>query len=195
MNFKKIKLNAGMTYVELIVVLGIFSVLLAVVLFDYQKFQDRIDVRNLTNQGAMSILSAQKDAISGRLNANSFSSKPAYGVYFDIASNNKSYTYFADLNNDFLFNSIGNCPAGECVDILGISGDEFISSIRLEFFNTPPIDPNTFSVVFTRPDSTPVFSANGLVVNNVSNVILNISSSAGPGGTIFINSFGRIQTN
>lgn len=195
MNFKKIKFNRGMTYVELIVVLGIFSVLLSVVLFDYQKFQGRIDVRNLTNQVAMSILSAQKDAISGRLNANSFSLKPAYGVYFDIASNNKSYTYFADLNNDFLFNSIGNCPAGECVDILSISGNEFVSSIRVEYFNAPPTNPNNLAIVFTRPDSAPVFSANALILSNVQNIILTISSSQGVNSDIIINSFGRIQTN
>jgi type II secretory pathway pseudopilin PulG len=193
MNLKKIKLNAGMTYVELIVVLGIFSVLLAVVLFDYQKFQENIDIRNLSNQIALSVVEAQKDALSGRLNANPFLLKPAYGIYLDIGSNNKSYTYFADLNNNNNYESIGNCPAGECVDVLGISGDGFIESMRVEFFNAPPTNPNTLAVVFTRPDSMPVFHANGLVANGVSSVSINLRSSGGTTGRVIIYSSGRVQ--
>ena len=46
---KKIKKNAGMTYVELIVVLSIFAVLSSVAVFNYSEFQTKVDIKNLAN--------------------------------------------------------------------------------------------------------------------------------------------------
>jgi prepilin-type N-terminal cleavage/methylation domain-containing protein len=195
MNLKKIQFNKGMTYVELIVVLGIFSVLMAVVLFDYQKFQDKIDIRNLSNEIALSVVGAQKDSMSGRLNASPFFSKPSYGVYFDINSNNKIYTYFADLNNNGFYDSIGNCPAGECVDILSIASDETINSIKVYYYNAPMTNENNISILFTRPESAPSFSANNLILNNVSYVVLEFVSPSLESSNVLVFASGRVQIN
>ena len=56
-----------MTYVELIVVFSIFSVLSGVSIFNYGAFQDKIDLRNLANDIALEVFKAQKDALSGVL--------------------------------------------------------------------------------------------------------------------------------
>ena len=56
-----------MTYVELIVVLSIFSVMTSVVLFNYNEFQAKIDIKVLANDIALKIVEAQKSALSGKL--------------------------------------------------------------------------------------------------------------------------------
>ena len=86
-----LKANAGMTYVELIVVLSIFAIMSGVVLFNYGTFQARVQIKNYANDIAMQIVQAQKDAMGGKMPANgSFpSGKPSYGVYFPGIGINK----------------------------------------------------------------------------------------------------------
>ena len=59
--------NRGMTYVELIVVLSIFSIMTSVVLFNYGAFQAKVDIKNLASDIALKIVEAQKSALSGKL--------------------------------------------------------------------------------------------------------------------------------
>ena len=53
---KKIKGNRGMTYVELIVVLGIFAVMLSISMFNYKRFQGKVDIKNLANDIALKLV-------------------------------------------------------------------------------------------------------------------------------------------
>src|SRR3989344_4561547 len=95
---KKIRnYNAGMTYVELIVVLSIFSVMTSIALFDYNKFQAKVDIKVLANDIALKIVEAQKSAMSGKIPIQNISStwKPSYGIYFDLADG-KNFIYFAN---------------------------------------------------------------------------------------------------
>ena len=57
----------GMTYVELIVVLSIFSAMTSVVLFNYGEFQAKVDIKNLASDIALKIVEAQKSSLSGKL--------------------------------------------------------------------------------------------------------------------------------
>ena len=59
-NFKVNKLNKGMTYVELIVVLSIFSIMTSIVLFNYNEFQAKVDIKVLANDIVLNIVEAQK---------------------------------------------------------------------------------------------------------------------------------------
>src|SRR3989344_6451778 len=85
-------LRRGMTYVELIVVLGIFGVISSVVMFNYGEFQDKVEIKNLASDIALKVVEAQKSAMSGKLPVNPPSGwKPAYGVYFpSVSVDNKS---------------------------------------------------------------------------------------------------------
>ncbi len=94
LKFKSVHFRKGMTYVELIVVLTIFSIMSAVVIFDYNSFQSRIVIKNLSNDIALKIGEAQKNAMSGKLpplDQQNFLKengiidwRPSYGVYFNI---------------------------------------------------------------------------------------------------------------
>src|SRR3989344_4815832 len=94
---KIIKQNRGMSYVELIVVLSIFSVMTSVVLFNYGSFQAKVDIKNLASDIALKVVEAQKSSLSGKLlppthippNPNTW--KPSYGLFFDADSNKNSF--------------------------------------------------------------------------------------------------------
>jgi prepilin-type N-terminal cleavage/methylation domain-containing protein len=66
--FKKQKIdNKGMTFVELIVVLGIFAAISSTVLFNYRDFSSNVALQNLAQDIALQIKRAQTDAVSGKL--------------------------------------------------------------------------------------------------------------------------------
>jgi len=94
--------QAGMTYVELIVVLSIFAVMSGVTLFNYTAFEDKVNLQVLTSDIALEIVQAQKDSVYGRIPVQSVSLgwKPSYGVHFDIVDSdigNKAFKFLPDL--------------------------------------------------------------------------------------------------
>ncbi len=152
--FKKIKYQAGMTYIELIVVLGIFAVMSTVILFNYKDFGRQIDLQNLSQDIALQIVQAQKIALSGRqpnvltagytaISANQ-NWKPAYGVYFNVnnitcalanpCATPYQFIPFIDADNTELYDqsscsSNPNNPDYECMDVIQIGKGNKISGL------------------------------------------------------------------
>jgi prepilin-type N-terminal cleavage/methylation domain-containing protein len=165
--FKKIQYKKGMTYVELIVVLSIFSIMSAVTLADYGGFQAKVDIKNLANDIAMQIVGAQKNALAGKLlDSVDFVNKPAYGVYFKL-TNNKEFISFADIDGSKSYSGIS-----EKIDLIQITNGSRIASLDLVGCGNGLSD---VSIVFTRPDSSAVIS-NSVVDCNPSEAIISISS-------------------
>lgn len=98
----------GMTYVELIVVMSIFSVMTSIVFFNYREFEDKVEIKSLTNDIALQIVKAQKESLSGKMPPEKQLKylaecgetckdwKPSYGIYFNLPKNDKAFSYFAD---------------------------------------------------------------------------------------------------
>jgi Tfp pilus assembly protein FimT len=181
-----------MTYVELIVVLSIFSIMTSIMLFNYKGFEAKENIKILANDIALKIVEAQKSSISGKWNANAFSSwKPSYGVYFNL-SNNKNFIYFADLNNNALYEDSG-CT-GECLEQISITKENSISAI--EVFGTGcPTTVNNLNIIFKRPDSSAIITSNPALLCSISYVQIVISSPELISSTIKIYPSGRIQIN
>ena len=152
-----------MTYVELIVVLGIFAVMLSISMFNYKRFQGKVDIKNLANDIALKLVEAQKSAVSGKLVPGAtFNTKPSYGVYFNRATSSTKFLYFADLNNS------GGCDVsgvacttsssvgGEVLDIINITKGNSISSLQVNGCGAPITINGSISVVYKRPSSTPL---------------------------------------
>ena len=194
---KSYKLNRGMTYVELIVVLSIFATLSSVVLFNYKDFQARVDIKNLASDIALQVVQAQNSSLSGLLpqtGAPSSTWKPAYGVYFDISPiTQKQFIYFVDLDNA---NGYGT---GETLNTISITKNNYISNINKCSAN--PCDSgssliNSLSITFKRPDSranfltTPVYTFTGSEY-----VQITIKSPSGATALIKLYPSGRVQVN
>ena len=159
--------QAGMTYVELIVVLSIFSIFSGMAIFNYKSFQGKVDIKNLANEMALQIVEAQKSALNGKLPpslqqpTDPINWKPSYGIYFNKNTDNKSFYYFVDLNqNKELSVPFNNCPGFECLDKIIITKGNSISLI--ESFNNGSYSAvsGPLSITFTRPNSGAVFYTN-----------------------------------
>lgn len=210
-NFQ-LKTTRGMTYIELIVVLGIFAVMSSIAMFNYGNFQAKIEIRNLANDIALKIVQAQKDATSGRLPPQFMGSdwKPSFGVYFSDSTDatfdvyNAKFAYFADagispIDKDYL------CTGTRCDSSL--NSDEWLESIqmhkgKIENLEISPsgcgLAPNDISIVFTRPSSSAVFNSKGTDLTGCKTeyVKINIiSENKSAQASISVYPSGRIQIN
>jgi len=182
--------QAGMTYVELIVVLSIFSVMTSVVLFNYNKFEDKIDIKVLANDIALKIVEAQKSALSGKLPAIPPADwKPSYGINFDTSSidEKKKFTFFTNFNNDFYDAS------DSVLDQPIITKSNTIS--KLEAMGCSPTQVDNISIVFKRPSSRALIASDGLSLACASSVQITVSSPELINSVIEVYSSGRVQIN
>jgi len=207
----KIQTNRGMTYVELIVVLSIFSIMSSVVLFNYNEFQDRVDIKNLANDIALKIVEAQRTASGGLIpiplkDINDPSSwKPTFGVYFNTSSdaNKKSFIYYTDLDGSSDYTG-SSCPSTgssyECISKIDITKGNFISNIS--FFSSTDNTSTTvqdLSLKFTRPNSGASIYSGGSdktqSPTNASYAEIIVSSTSDVTASIKVYASGRIQVN
>ncbi len=135
---KKNKKNRGMSYVELIVVLSIFSIMSSIVLFNYRDFQSQVEIKSLANNIALKITQAQKEAMSGKTTTvgSGDSWQPSYGLFFGKNSP-KNFIYFADLDNsalssEYAYNTNSSaCDGYECLDTINLNNNYNISNLRV----------------------------------------------------------------
>jgi Tfp pilus assembly protein FimT len=190
-----------MTYVELIVVLGIFSVMLSIALFNYKKFQSKVDLKNLANDIALKIVEAQKSSTSGKLVPGAtFSPKPSYGVYLNSATPTK-FLYYADLNNSGGCDNSGvacttsSSISGEVLDIVNITKGNTISSLQVYGSGcASPVTVSTLNFSFKRPASTATITQSS-GCTTVSYVDITITSPQANTAHIKLYPSGRIQIN
>lgn len=216
------KKNTGMTYVELIVVLSIFSIISAVSIFNYQTFQDKVDIKNLSNDIALKVVEAQKSSLSGRLPilaaANPDTWKPSYGLYFDLApdptnnppnTGNKVFYYFVDLDQSKTFDHNGtySCAqpqTNECLDKVSITKGNYIQEIKIFYQDSNGLPEEVLTnaaITFTRPNSGAFITSTNPVIDNlnrsVDRVEIKVSSPGPDPATALIKVYtsGRIQIN
>lgn len=154
-----------MTYLELVVVFSIFSVIYGVVLFNYRIFQDKVNIKDVAYEIAILLNQAQKNSLSGVLpkTLTSPTWKPSYGIYFNLNNNlpntaNNIFYYFTDLNQDKRYDTLYNCPVDECIEKFTISKSNRIGSIILYFqdgtFSSVTSD---LHITYTRPSTNATF--------------------------------------
>ncbi len=145
--------------IELVVVIGIFTLISAIILGNYPSFNQKMAVTNLAHQIALEIRQAQVYGLSAKESAISSAIFPGYGIYFsrDIPT---SFVLYTDINGDKKYNHTGtgrDCSSNsECLESVSIANGDNIrdicgttgvttrcaSAFQLDFAN----------VVFTRPD-------------------------------------------
>ena len=197
-------MNRGMTYVELIVVLSIFSLMSSVVIFNYGDFQTKIDIKNLASDVALKIVEAQKSSLSGKLPPPTgqypYTStwKPSYGLYFNPGSDNKSFIYFTDLDNtappqNGLFDG-SDCTL-ECLEKITITKGNTISSLDVFYQGGATAQLPDLTVTFKRPNSGAILKSTSAFTGGVSYAQITIASPKTTNALIKIYPSGRIQIN
>jgi len=191
-----------MTYVELIVVLCIFSVISSMVIFNYGSFQARVNIKNLASDIALQIVQAQKSSLSGLLPPLAQQSlvisgwKPSYGVYFNPISNNKSFIYFTDLNNDIQYDGSNCIGVGECLNKITITKNNSISGLNVFYQgDSIPHNLNDLTITFSRPNSGAIMRSSTTFTSSISYIQINIVSPSGATAAIKLYPSGRVQIN
>ena len=208
--FKIINRKKGMTYVELIVVLSIFAVMLSITMFNYNSFQSGVDIKALSNDVALKIIQAQKDSVNGELppllqqtaiilnlqtSDPSISTidtwAPSYGVYFDVTNSPTSFVYFTDVNSNGIYDSLGQ----ELLETFNITKGNKISQINVGCLGIPTSYSN-LTITFKRPSSGAIFTSTPTICANPDSVQITVSSASGAKTSkINVYSSGRIQLN
>ena len=159
-------LQAGLSIVEVIVVVAIFAVVASVLFFNFSDFNTNVSIRNLSQEVALMVRKSQVYAtgvhsLDGTVASSS--TFPAYGISFSakttstgFLANSKRFVLFADTvsggTNNKRYDSTGTCgtPAigNECVEAFGITTGDRISSLCTEDGCSST---NIVNVVFRRP--------------------------------------------
>lgn len=187
-----------MTYIELIVVLGIWTVMSAIVIYNYTKFQAKVEIKNLASDIALKIVEAQRSALSGNLQIEFLDNsnpdiKPSYGVYFDVVEDEKKLIYFADLNN------VNGYNEGEELDFITIEKGSFIENIDIcsvssETCKSGSNSIDSLAVVFKRPDSSAIFSDSNITSAEYAQITIK-SENKEAEASIKVYKSGRIQVD
>jgi len=122
----------GFTLVELIVVVGIISIISAIVFQSGNKFNDTVAIQSVAEDVALAAREAQAYGVSVKDSTGTGSFTLAYGIDFDLSHTNY-VTVFVDSNSDGIYEdgSVTNCNDGtnECIEKVVLRDGVTISSI------------------------------------------------------------------
>lgn len=169
--------SAGFTMVELIIVIGIITVISVLVLVKYPNFSEKQSL----DRAAKSIALAIRDAQIKALATVEFSPSvfPAYGVHFD-SSINDSYIIFADINNNQQYDSPGEMFEQKKIITSARITDlcAYLKSADPDQCGLPDLD-----IIFKRPEPL-IFLKSSAIMPNISDVEIIAQTPSGMQRTI-----------
>jgi type II secretory pathway pseudopilin PulG len=147
--------TGGMTFIELIVVMSLFTIFASLTLFQFSTFSGSVSIQTLSQDIALKLVQAQKSGSSGaypnlvnpvtQAGLIPIDWTPAYGVHFDTSSGSTNhFTYFFDgvglglpvgtiPNGKFDdFGSTGCLGGNECLDEITINSGDHIVGLCVE---------------------------------------------------------------
>ncbi len=184
---KNIKNNLGFTFIEIITVISIFSIMAGVVLFNFSDFTDSVNIQNLIQDVALEFNLAQRSAITGLIQTDPnkqfiAGQPPMYGVYFNQIDPSK-FIYFLSPDGNTVLDYTGNpftsCSQNnECLDVITMNGGN-VSNIYIDNGTGESVcsAPCELSITFVRPFPDATIYANGVPV--LSSARIEISSASG----------------
>ena len=146
-------------------VLAIFSVLTAVVTYNYGAFNNQMTLTNLAYEMAMQIREAQVYSLGVRSSNNTFENH--YGVYFKAGSS--AFISFIDKEpSDGLCDNASGCPLvctgdTECKEKISLPRNMIIDDVLV---NGVSAGNNSVFITFKRPDTEAIIMNGGSPVNS-----------------------------
>lgn len=167
--------NKGFTLVEMIISVGIFTIMSTIILVNYPEFRGRSALDNLTAQIATVYHEAQIYGISVRKGGVDFSI--GYGVHIDLDVNNTDLIIFADENKDFNFTG-----KDTVLETFSLTGGEKITKICAPSCVGSQNETNrvnSVTTVFVRPNPDAHFSLGGTLDSSMPSISIEISNRSG----------------
>lgn len=153
----------GFSLIELVVVMGIFTLISVIVLANYPAFNHKVSIQNLAHQIGLEIRQAQVFGLSVKESAAGSGTFRGYGVYFSAADSG-SFIFYTDINNnkkyDYAAQSCSSPSNTECLEKINIaSGDSLknICAVRSTGVRDCAVPESGggleyLNIVFVRPD-------------------------------------------
>ena len=196
---KNIIYKKGFTLVELLITIVIFVMLTGVVLFNQNKFDSTILLKNLAYDIALTIRQAQTYGVNVKESqiSGEFTS---YGVYVNM-SENKKIIFFSDLSKskDGRFSDEDttcspNDIDSECLQKYTLKRGNYISKLCvLSTDNTSCSEVNKLTIDFMRPNPDAYIYADDDFVNRKKYAEIELSSGDGSSkSSIVVTSVGQI---
>jgi prepilin-type N-terminal cleavage/methylation domain-containing protein len=183
-------LSKGFSLVELLVVVAIFIIITAVVLFNQNRFSSDMSIQNLAHQVALAIRQAQVFGISVRgSSAGQTNFDIAHGVHFTTSP--ASFILFADNDNNGIYTEFDSL-----VSTFNLQNGNTIQSVCVTGSNAKCIsDSETLSITFKRPNSEAMIKQTAGGPNYPGVEIRVISALRDKTMTIVVNQTGQIYVS
>jgi prepilin-type N-terminal cleavage/methylation domain-containing protein len=178
----KSKFTTGFTLVELLITIVIFVMLTGVVLFNQNKFDSTILLKNLAYDIALTIRQAQTYGVNVKESpiSGDFTS---YGVYIKIEEN-KKIIFFSDLSSskDRRFSDADttcspNDTSSECLQKYTLKRGNYISKLCVLDTDGSCLDVDELTINFVRPNPDAYIYADDDFVNRKKYAEIELSSS------------------
>jgi prepilin-type N-terminal cleavage/methylation domain-containing protein len=148
--------SSGFTLIEMLVVIGIMTVVSGVVLANNSRFGGQVLLQNLAYDIALSIRQSQVYGISVQRFGTAATFAPAYGMYFNVSSPT-TYVLFGDVTPNGIFDT------GETVQSTTIQSGFSISELYATVGGVETAV-NSLNITYRRPDPDAYITINNTVL-------------------------------
>lgn len=177
--------NKGFTLVEMLISVGIFTVMSGIILANYPEFRSRSALDNLTAQVAIVFREAQVYGISVREQTTSFDT--GYGVHIDLVTEkdgDKQLVIFADRNKNYIFDpEVSKTDGDTILETFRLNGGETITELCAPSCvgetGTKPAKIESVTAVFVRPNPDAYFSVGNIYDQALPSISLKVSNRSG----------------
>lgn len=189
------KQEQGFTLVELLVSIGIFTVITAVAVFNHAQFNGTVLLTNLTYEIALSVRQAQFYGITVRQSsADPTKFDSGYGIHFDL-STPTTYLLFEDGKNGNPQNHVYNAGLGtsttEALEYFSIQRGNKISKLCL----AGDCSKTVADISFIRPNPDTYITAGGIASTYYTKAEICVSSPQSMKRKIVVESTGQISVD
>jgi len=155
--------SKGFSLIEMLVSIGILSVLFGIVFLNQNTYSESMALQNLADDIGLEIVVAQSYSTSVReIIPGSGDFDTSYGVSFSLRSgadgSPTSYVVFADFDGDGRYDGDWASCSGECLRIVDITRGNFIENLCIERNNSTELcstGTQRVDIVFARPNLQP----------------------------------------
>lgn len=207
-DFLKIKISkkvgdtsSGFTLVEMIVVVAIFAILTAIIIFNYGEFNDQIIVTNMSYEIALTTRQAQIFGLGVRGTGGDF--QKSYGIFADISDTGetKDFIFFEDFLDDDRLCKDGSSNDCDCVG----ENDECLEKMTMQrnividkllAYNNITADCDLLdklSVTYKRPNPEAKITDQDNAEEVYTSALIRVSSPRDVKRYVFVNKTGQIS--
>lgn len=189
------------TLVEIVITVGIVTILSSIAITNYYEFNDRLTISSAGQEMAVNIRQSQSYGLNVKEVAPSGGNfSAAYGVHLSKnSSDNTSYIIFSDINGNKKYDPAGGCgsPGSECVEKVSLRNGVTVSDVNATGSCPSTNLAQSMTITFLRPNPDAdinFFNSSGIgVCLSSPNALITVLSKGGRTIILSVESTGQIS--